>query len=336
MWDGERESPLTRWSVISEAGIRLSWRIMWLRRVVFLAFSPILVFGALFYVFEMQFENDQWRPFLNNQQLQGWFPYLGQLASEVNESSDPSVARHAIWAILLHSYFTIPQATGMVIIVAVIAPKLISQDLRTRAILLYFSRPIATWEYIVGKMAIVWFYLMCVTALPALTVYLLGVSMAPDLSVLSDTWDLPFRCIIAALILIIPATSVAVCFSSMTQESRFAGFAWLALWLVGTASYNILLLTSQAGLTNVASAPVGYDAQYAQVQFEDAQIAYETASDRWSTISPFHCIGRIQRLVFFGLDTATFHDWVRVFLVTFVTIICQLTTVRRVRRPLQI
>jgi ABC-type polysaccharide/polyol phosphate export permease len=86
----------------------------------------------------------------------------------------------------------------------------------------------------------------------------------------------------------------------------------------------------------MSSSPVGYDEQYAQIQFENAQIAYETAADRWATISPFHCIGRIQRLVFFGTDAATFHDWLRVVLVTFVTIGCLFMTVRRVRKPLQI
>ena len=336
MWDGQRESPLTRWMVITEAGIRLSWRIMWLRRVVFLAFSPVLAFGAFFYVFESGFEDSNWIPLLNSAFFQQLFPQLGRLAAQVNETSDISGVRHGVWTIMLYRYFTIPQAMGMVTIVAVIAPKLISQDLRTRAILLYFSRPIATWEYIVGKMAIVWFYLLCVTALPALAVYVLGVSMAPDLSVLKDTWDLPFRSIVGALILIIPATSVAVCFSSMTQESRFAGFAWLAFWVVGTASYNMLLLTSQAGLAaQVNQSPVGFDQQFAQVEFEQAQIAYEVTADRWATLSPFHCIGRVQRLVFFGPETATFHDWVRVVLVMFVTLASLLMTVRRVRKPLQ-
>jgi hypothetical protein len=226
---------------------------------------------------------------------------------------------------------------GMVVIVAVIAPRLISQDVRTRAILLYFARPIATWEYIVGKMAIVWFYLLCVTAVPALAVYLVGVSMAPELSVVIDTWDLPFRSIAASLILIIPSTSVAVCFSSMTQESRFAGFAWLAIWVIGTVSYVVLMMSSQAALMQQMNSSQFVIAQQdAQVEFAKAQMSLEATADRWATISPFHCIARIQRLVFFGSRDATRNDWIRVVLVIAITLVSVLTTIRRVRKPLQI
>lgn len=334
MWEGKRESPLTRWFVITEAGIRLSWRIMWLRRVVFLAFSPVLFFGFMFYIFEVGFKEDNWYEALR---VAGRFlPMMGELSAELTAESDVARARHQIWSVLLYNYFSKVQSFGMVTIVAVIAPKLISQDLRTRAILLYFSRPIAIWEYIVGKMAVVWFYLACVTAFPALMVYVVGVAMAPDLAVLWQTWDLPFRSLAGSLILIVPATSVAIFFSSMTHESRFAGFAWLTFWVVGIASYNMLLLYSQASVASqMNSGPFGAGQIQTEEQFAQLQAAQETAADRWATLSPFHAIGRIQSWVFFGTAHATRNDWVRLAMIVGVTLGTTWMTVRRVRKPLE-
>ncbi len=334
MWEGQRESSLTRWLVITEAGIRLSWRIMWLRRVVFLAFSPVLFFGFMFYIFEVAFKDANWVAL-----MKGWsqfVPMMTEVTGDLNANSDVAEVRHRIWSVLFYNYFSKVQSFGMVTIVAVIAPKLISQDLRTRAILLYFSRPIAIWEYIVGKMAVVWFYLACVTAFPALMVYVVGIAMAPDMSVLLQTWDLPFRSLAGSLILIVPATSVAVFFSSMTQESRFAAFAWLTFWVVGIASYNMLLLYSQATVASqINAAPFGGDQGPGEDEFEQLQAAQKAAADRWATLSPFHAIGRIQSWVFFGTSDATRNDWIRLGLIVAVTLGSTWMTVRRVRRPLE-
>jgi ABC-type transport system involved in multi-copper enzyme maturation permease subunit len=323
MWEGVRESPFTRWMVITQAGIRLSWRIMWLRRVVFLAFSPVIFFALIVYLFESGLENQSWIQLVTANGMATVLPEIDRLTSMVDNGASEAELRHAMWSILLYNYFSIPQALGMITIVAVIAPKLISRDLRTRAILLYFSRPIATWEYIVGKMAIVWFYLLCITVLPSLLVYILGVSMAPDISVFFNTWDLPFRCLFAALLLIVPTTMVAVCFSSMTQESRFALFAWLAIWVVGIVSYNMLVLSGNASMPN------------GDMTAEQARQNYDEVTNRWAILSPFHCIGRIQRWVFFGIHDVTIHDLLRVVMVLSVTIGSLLLTIRHVRKPLQ-
>ena len=70
---------------------------------------------------------------------------------------------------------------------------MISQDFRSRAFLLYFSRPLTKVQYIAGKAATISLYLLCVTMFPALLLYLVGVLLSPDISVLYATWDLPLR-----------------------------------------------------------------------------------------------------------------------------------------------
>ena len=64
-----------------------------------------------------------------------------------------------MWSWLLYTFLRYPQGGIMVLMVGIIAPPLISQDVRSRAFLLYFSRPLARWQYALGKLATVWFYL---------------------------------------------------------------------------------------------------------------------------------------------------------------------------------
>lgn len=55
----------------------------------------------------------------------------------------------------------------MVMVIGLIAPPMISQDVRSRAFLLYFSRPLTRGEYLLGKLASVWVYLSLISTLPA-------------------------------------------------------------------------------------------------------------------------------------------------------------------------
>ena len=51
-WNNERSGPSSTIWVIAFTGIRLSWESRWLRRMVFFAWSPALIFAASFFAFE--------------------------------------------------------------------------------------------------------------------------------------------------------------------------------------------------------------------------------------------------------------------------------------------
>ena len=96
-------------------------------------------------------------------------------------------------------------------------------------------------------MFLVCFFLAAMSTLPALCLYFLGVLLSPDLSVIFDTWDLPFRIFLASFVLLIPTTSLALMLSSLTAESRFASFAWFAVWALGGITYAIIRATELPG-----------------------------------------------------------------------------------------
>ncbi|MBM4092442.1 MAG: hypothetical protein FJ276_23910 [Planctomycetes bacterium] len=217
--------------------------------------------------------------------------------------NDPASSRHAVWSLLMMTFFRYPQGTLMVLLVGMIAPSLVSLDFRSRAFLLYFSRPITPFEYIMGKAMVVWCYLAAITTLPALTLYVLGVLLSPEIGVVLETWDLPFRILGASLVLMVPTTALALFFSSMTSESRYAGFAWFAVWGLGWAAY--------------------------------ANLEAVSAGKQWSMISLYHMLGRVQAWVF-GLSTDINDVTSATALLLAVTVLPFVVLVCRVAAPTQL
>lgn len=280
-WDGRRVSPWKRWVTICSTGIVRSSKSQWLRRLLFAAFIPLLFTGIPFFLFEQSVrEPAMWQAFMGVVRA---FPQdhllhdaLGPLPLHPTAEQFDEI-RHSVWSFLTFSFLRYPQAFLMVIIVGIVAPPLISQDLRTRAYLIYFSRPITRMEYIVGKIGVVAFFLMMISALPALCLYVAAVLLSPSVDVVWTTWDLPLRILIGSAWMIVPTTLVALAVSSLTLESRYAGFAWFAIWIIGHVTYSTLV---------------------AVPAFEAAR-RHETFLPGWRLLtSPYQVIGTVQSYIF--------------------------------------
>lgn len=243
-WSGKQSSDKLRFWVLAATGIRVVGRNTWLRRVLLAAWLPTFALAAIIFGYERMLENREFA--LSTSEIRETM--LGELGGELQDGDvviealtkkELQDGRHLMWSWLLCTYLRLPQAVMAMLVIGMIAPPLISRDVRTRAFLMYFSKPVGRLEYIVGKMLIVGAYLMFITTVPALGCYLFSVALSSDLYVLLETWDLPFRILFASIIFIVPSVSVALMFSSLTSESRFAAFAWFAFWGLGFIAWNV-------------------------------------------------------------------------------------------------
>ena len=296
--------------VIATTGVRRAWTIRWLRRLVGVSWFPAVLCATAIFGTEQALINPDWRedlrPFINMRLSQSSEAYQLLNSPEMN---DTAKARHLMWSWLLLSFLRYPQAVIMVLAVGIIAPPLISQDIRSRAFLLYFSRPLSRTDYIVGKLGTIWFYLAAISMLPALVLYLLGIFLSPSITVVSATWDLPFRIVAATAVLSIPTATFALCLSSMSQESRFAGFAWFATWAIGWVTYAVL------------TSAQGFNATGAIDQ------------TKWVNVSPYHVLGRVQSWVFGFLEFSEVRA--SAFILLLVTFCTAIVLHQRVSSPMR-
>jgi ABC-2 type transport system permease protein len=310
-WE-QRLTPFgTRWMVIALTGVQRAWQSLWLRRLLLLAWVPAIWFGTGFFILEQVRLYPDWakalEPFI------GTMPGTEQLVTIIagRDPGNPDSAQHAIWAWMLQSFFRYTQSTIMVLLIGVITPTLISQDVRSRAFLLYFAHPISRGSYILGKVATVWFYLAMISIVPAMLLYLLGVSLAPSFDVVRVTWDLPLRMIGASAVLMIPTSLFALAISSMTQESRYAGFGWFAICAMGWFAYGVMTA----------------------IEIEEGHDSLAVEVTRWSYVSLYHTLGRVQSWIF------GFEDFQQIqisFLILLsIAIISTLVLLRRVTAPMR-
>jgi len=313
-WDGTRVPGATRWAVIASTGVRRTWKSAWLRRMIFFAVLPTVFLAIPLFIFEQAVRTPgAWREVVDFMGVLPQTPaFLESLNTDLATATPEEIheTRHQVWAYILLTLFRYPQSMLMVLVIGIAAPPLISSDVRSRAFLIYFSRPITRLEYILGKMGTMVFFLAMITTMPAMILYLIGVLLSPSLSVIVTTWDLPLRILAASVMLILPTTSVALMFSSLTSESRYAGFGWFASWILGYVMYSIVM-----GLTMVSRGSL--------------------EEPGWrELLSPYHTLGIVQEWVF-GTTTDETVFVPAAMILTVATIVSLSILYRRVSSPMR-
>ena len=322
-WQGQRSGSLAAILVIASTGIKLAWTSRWLRRAVFFAWSPALVFAGSFFVFEQAIDEGRLGSIQDRARVGRNVDGVGILgrviADSLGQSDAPPPDRHetpeeetdrtrrAVWSRLMLAFMRSPQAILLAIVVGLVAPALVSRDLRAKAWLIYFTRPVGKFEYVTGKLLILGLLVASITMLPALALWMMGVAVSPSIWVAVTTWDLPVRIIVASLALAIPTVFMALAYSSLTTESRIASFAWFATWAACWIAHSALTTADLVAATNDTGAAVAGDtAPPAPPPRRGHWIAraagLDGALDRWAWISPYHAVGAVQAWIF-GIET---------------------------------
>lgn len=303
-WQGRLMPEVTRFWVIAQTGIALAWKNRWLRRLLLLAWVPALYLGVVLFLFEQALARpDYLRIALEFASL---FPGI-DVVREALQTGDPALARHTAWTWLLLMFFRYPQGLLMALVVGLIAPPLVAKDVHSRAFLLYFSRPLTRVEYILGKLTVVCAYVMMITTIPALSLYLLGVLLSPpDTAVIAATWDLPLRILGASVVLMVPTAALALAFSSLTSRTFYAAFAWFAAWLLGLVAYLILEGTLGSALP-----------------------------ERWVLLSLYHSLGQVQTWIF-GLEKSLSEVLPSAGMLAAIAVVSLIVLFHRVSSPMRI
>jgi ABC-2 type transport system permease protein len=311
-WTGELNPQILRWWVIAQTGVRLAWRSRWLRRMLVLAWLPAALCGAAFFALENSLSDPRQVAQILRMMSRN-YPQASMVAEQLE--GDPSAARIVLWPMILLTFFRLPQGVVTVMLVALIAPPLIARDLRSRAYLLYFSRPITRLEYVFGKMSVVATYLLMVTLVPGVALYVLGVALSPEFAVFWDTWDLPLRVAAASIIVIVPTVTFALALSALLGESRYATFCWFAPWVLGFVAFMSMTAMNEARPFRRRNPLL--------------------VSNKWSLLSPYHMLGEVQTWVF-GIEKEFANVAPEACLLSVVTLVSMAVLLRRVSAPMRV
>src|SRR6476661_10474463 len=165
-----------------------------------------------------------------------WFPFLVRAVQIYVTSNYPQVAMFAPTAETFRQY--LGQQDFFVFIITIYAGAgLIANDRRANALQIYLSKPLMRSEYIAGKAAILFAFLLFVTLVPALLLLLVQVMFAGSFDFLQKNLFLFPAITVAALLQAMLSTFTMLALSSLSKSSRYVGILYAGLLFFTGAIY---------------------------------------------------------------------------------------------------
>jgi ABC-type transport system involved in multi-copper enzyme maturation permease subunit len=132
---------------------------------------------------------------------------------------------------------------------------LIASDRRANALQIYLSKPLMRSEYIAGKAAVLFTFLMLVTWVPAMLLLFLQVMFKGSFEFLRENLFLFPAITVAALLQALLATFTMLALSSLSNSSRYVGILYAGIIFFTAAIYGAMLAIT--GSTKLAWLSLG-------------------------------------------------------------------------------
>lgn len=136
------------------------------------------------------------------------------------------------------SYFIMrfPASFLTIVLVALFIHKLIAHDLASQAIVIYNSKALTRWDYLVGKFTIVATILSLVWIFPIIMSWVIGNTLAPDWAFFLHTFPSLLRGLAVGIVATLSLSSIALAVSSLAKKTGTA----IAFWILGWISLNLI------------------------------------------------------------------------------------------------
>jgi ABC-2 type transport system permease protein len=117
---------------------------------------------------------------------------------------------------------------------------LIANDMRANALQIYLAKPLDRMEYIAGKFAVLAFFLMLTTWLPATMLVLVQIVFAGNLTFISSNFFLLPAILVYTGIEAIVLGLVMLALSSLSKSARFVGIMYAGVIFFTQALYGVV------------------------------------------------------------------------------------------------
>ncbi len=228
-WNGTLKGHAWRWLTITRQGVlaQAKRRGVWV--VLGLACLPAIILSGFLVL---------WGLFEQKSSLLTPFLYFVQgLPNELR--AGPKAFRVSFWTLAFNAFLDIQLYFAM-LMVLLVGPELISQDLRFNAIPLYLSRPVRRFDYFAGKLGVIGTFLGALMVVPLVLAFGLGFAFSLDPWVIRDTWRVLLASLAYAAIVVLSAGVLMLALSSLSRNSRYVGAMWVGVCLLSSSAASVL------------------------------------------------------------------------------------------------
>lgn len=117
---------------------------------------------------------------------------------------------------------------------------LIANDLRANALQIYLSKPMGRAEYIAGKFAVLAFFLLLVSFLPAMLLLAVQIVLAGSLKFMAENVFLIPAITVYTLVETLVYALIMLALSSVTKSSRFVGIMFAGMYFFTLAIFQAI------------------------------------------------------------------------------------------------
>ena len=204
-YGGGKAAPGRSWTVIAWAGIKTLIR----KRI----FMGLLIFA--------------------------WVPFVVRAVQFYISANYPQAAILTPGAETFRQYLE-QQDFFVFLITVYVGAGLIANDRRANALQIYLSKPLMRSEYIAGKLAVLFGFLIFITLVPAMLLLFLKVMFDGNFTFLRTNLFLVPAITIGALLQVTLASFTMLALSSLSKSARYVGILYVGITFFTLAIYGVL------------------------------------------------------------------------------------------------
>lgn len=233
-WEGQSVGVWQRRRSIARYGLRLCLSGKIIKIFLVLAFAQTFILGGVFFLFGQLVAPES--------ALLGWIESLGgerivRVFSALTSWAllYPEICVDGIYRIMYY-LMTFSSPFLSMIIVALFVHRLIANDLASNAIVIYNSKALTRWDYLIGKFLVVSTILSVVWLLPVIASWFLSNFLSPDWSFFYHSFPSLLRGVTIGVVAVTSLSCLALLVSSLAKKTGAA----VAYWILGWFSLSII------------------------------------------------------------------------------------------------
>lgn len=228
-WEGESVGVWRRRLSIARYGLKLCLAGKLIRIFLVFAFSQALFLSALFFLFgQLVAPQSALLSFLEGiggEQVTRVVNGLTSWALLYPEICVDGVYRVAYYLLSFSSPFL------TIVVVSLFVHRLIANDLASNAIVIYNSKALTHWDYLIGKFLVVASILSVVWIFPVVISWLIGNVLSPDWSFFYHSFPSLVKGLLLGVVAVVSLSFLAMLVSSLARKTGAAVAYWILGWL---------------------------------------------------------------------------------------------------------
>ena len=177
---------------------------------------------------------------VGTEEARGMYDFLNALLHiDIRGISQLAEFRDVLWrsTFLMMTRF---QMIWVLIVVARVGAGVIANDLKARALPIYFAKPVTPATYLLGKGAVVASFVALVTLVPSLAAFVLGIALTGGPGTWAQVFTLAVDLTASGALVCVVSAAVILALSSITSDQRYVTVGWVAICLLPAFAQAII------------------------------------------------------------------------------------------------